>query len=226
MRLRRRMKASRPGLSAMPAPGSPSGRWRSRLWRPRAARISIVRDVETEQLLRDYALPVLKAAGINAAHQDHPGQRPLQCLRGERPEDLPQCRRAHGRRDRMRSSALSPMSRVHIAGGHLAIPAAGGECAGSLRHRHAGRRRRHGGRGRGRRPGRWCGHRRDGARHGEPGTRQRNLLAYQRSEEQAADRRRFAIWRRPGSRRRACSTPSRASTSPGSSAPAPWTRIC
>ncbi len=67
MRLRRRMKGF--PTRALGHAGAWFAVWSLAL-SPVAAQerrgISIVRDVETEQLLRDYALPVLKAAGINS----------------------------------------------------------------------------------------------------------------------------------------------------------------
>lgn len=152
--------------------------------------LSIVRDVETEQLLREYALPVLKAAGINA------GATKIVLVNDRSFNAFV----ANGRKIFINVGALmdaeTPNEIIgilahesgHIAGGHLArlrqqvanaqvlsvigMLAGVGAAAGAVASGN-----RVGGAGTGA----------AGIAVGSQELVRRNLLAYQRSEEQAAD---------------------------------------
>ena len=168
--------------------------------------VPIVRDAEIEALVRDYARPILQAAGLSKSGiEHHPGQRPaLQRLR-RRPPHLHQHRRLlHGRdaeRDHRRARPRDRPSRRRPPAAS-ARPAGAGADHGD--RRLAARRRRHRGR---------CGHRQQAGsaqagtgdrrrRHGSRPPRPARLPAHRRDRRRTAPR--SPISSRPGSRRRAC----------------------
>ena len=105
--------------------------------------LPIVRDAEAEQLLRDYATPIFRAAGLNAKAPEVIliNQDSFNAFVAERSAHLHQCRRADGggdaERDHRRDRARDRSHRRRASG---AAARADRECQDPLRRRHAARR--------------------------------------------------------------------------------------